>query len=256
MGRRDRALSVVSRLGALLLLAGVLVPAIAGAASVTGRVVFRGEVPALPAIPVAQDHAACGEAVPTEALAVAPGSRGVKGAVVFLEGLARPADAPPPAEVTLENRRCRFVPHVLAVSVGTELAIVNADPVLHNLRAWGEGRRAVFNVVQPTQGQVTRRTIKRPGVATLTCDTHTHMLGYLLAFEHPYFAVTGEDGSFRIDDVPPGTYRLSMWHEGWTVLKRDEHGRPTYDAPHLAVREVTVPPPGAARVLFELAARP
>jgi plastocyanin len=209
MGRGGRALSpgaVMATLAAVL-----LAPVPAGAGALAGRITFRGDVPSLPAIEVSKDHEACGERMPSEALVVSPRTRGVKYAVVSLEGVPAP-EAGQPGEATLENTRCRFAPHVLAVRVGAELAIVNGDPVLHNLRAWLDGQRAVFNVVQPTQGQVTHRTIKRAGVMRLTCDAHAHMSGYLVAFEHPYFAVTDEDGAFNIPNVPAGTYRLNVWH--------------------------------------------
>jgi plastocyanin len=228
---------------------GAAVPAAPG--TVSGRVTFRGDVPALPALEVAKDRDTCGERVPSEALLVSPRTRGVRYAVVSLEGAPAP-DATTPGEATLENTRCRFAPHVLAVRVGTELAIVNSDPVLHNLRGWIDGQRAVFNVVQPTQGQVTQRTIKRAGVIRLTCDAHSHMGGYLLAFEHPYFAVTDDDGTFSIGNVPPGSYRLNVWHEGWNVVQRDAQGHLIYDAPRVLSRDVTVTGAGRAVVNVEL----
>jgi plastocyanin len=228
--------------------------AVAGA--VTGRVVFRGELPVFPPISVAKDQLVCGDTIPSDALIVSKATRGVQQAVVFLEGVAPVEGTLLPGEVVLENRNCRFVPRVLAVRVGTDLAVVNADPVLHNLRAWLPERRHVFNVVQPTQGQVTRRTIKRPGVMTLTCDTHVHMLGYLLAFEHPYFAVTDAEGAFRLFDVPAGTYRISAWHQGWTVVRRDPDGRVVYEPPHVLSLEIVVPESGNVRVDFDLASRP
>ncbi len=238
----------------LVLLGVVVLPASAVGGSVGGRVVFRGEPPGLAPVEVVKDRDACGDSVPSEALVVSARSGGVKWAVVFVEGISRPPEGEPRA-ATLENRRCRFVPHVGAVQVGGELTIVNADPVLHNLRAWldAEPRRQAFNVVQPTQGQVTRRTIKRRGVITLTCDTHLHMGGYLLAFDHPYFAVTDDEGDFRIDDLPAGTWRVSAWHEGWAVLRRTPEGRLVWGPAHLRSREVTVPERGVVRVDFELA---
>jgi plastocyanin len=240
----------------LFLLAIVVLPASAAGGTITGRVVFRGEPPILAPIDVVKDREVCGTAVPSPALVVAPGTRGVRYAVVFLEGATAPA-APDPPDLTLENRQCRFVPHVLATRIGTELAIVNGDPVLHNLRAWpeGESRRPVFNVVQPTQGQVSRRTIKREGVMALTCDTHVHMSGWLLAFDHPYFAVTNEDGEFTIPRVPAGRYRITVWHEGWNVLRRTPEGRLVYDPPHVASEDVTLTETGSARIVFELPAR-
>lgn len=238
----------------LLLLLGPIGPAAAG--TITGRVVFRGELPVLSPISVTKDREVCGESMPLEALMVSPASRGVQHTVVFLEGVARVEGGSLLDEAVLENRACRFVPRVLAVRVGMELAVVNLDPVLHNLRAWLPGRRHVFNVVQPTQGQVTRRTIKRPGVMTLTCDTHVHMLGYLLSFDHPHFAVTDSDGTFTIVGVPPGTYRINAWHEGWIVVRQDADGRVVYEPPHLLSQEVVVPEAGEVRVIFELAPRP
>jgi len=237
----------------LLLLGSTEVTA---AGTITGRVVFRGELPVLPPIAVTKDREVCGGGMPSEALVVSPASRGIRHAVVFLEGATPVEGGPPSDEAVLENRACRFVPRVLAVRVGTELAVVNADPVLHNLRAWLPERRHVFNVVQPTQDQVTRRTIKRPGVMTLTCDTHVHMLGYLLSFEHPHFAVTDSDGTFTIVGVPPGTYRINAWHEGWSVVRQDADGRVVYEPPHLLSQEVVVPEAGEVRVIFELAPRP
>ncbi|MGH7318957.1 MAG: hypothetical protein ACRELA_04925, partial [Candidatus Rokuibacteriota bacterium] len=150
----------------LALMVLVALPSTAAAAgSVVGAVVFRGDVPAPASLEVSKDHETCGTEVPADALVVEPGTRGVASAVVWIEGLTGAPATPP--EARLENRRCRFVPRVLALQVGTELSIVNADPVLHNLRAWLD-RRAVLNVVQPTQGQVTQRTIKRAGPMALT----------------------------------------------------------------------------------------
>lgn len=230
-----------------------LAPGGAGAGSVLGEVVFRGDPPAPATVEVLKDHEACGTTVPADALVVDPATRGVPHTVVSVEGLASP-----PAvgrEARLENRRCRFVPRVLAVQVGTELLVANADPVLHNLRAWLD-RRAVLNVVQPTQGQVTERTIKRTGAMTLTCDTHPHMAGAIVTFEHPFFAVTDGAGRFRIDGVPPGTYTVRAWHEGWRIVQRDAQGRLTYEPAYVLAREVRVPGEGQVRVRFELEARP
>jgi plastocyanin len=246
------------RLAAFTLLAFLTaVPLSAAAGTVTGRVVFREEVPTVPPIRVTKDQDACGQEVPQDVLLVSPTTRGVQYAVVALEGVPLPeGGAPAASQVTLENRNCRFAPHVLAAQVGSELAVVNADPVLHNLRAWSAERRALLNVVQPTQGQVTRRPLRRAGAFTLTCDAHAHMHGYLHVFEHPYFAVTDPTGTFRIRGVPPGTYRLTAWHEGWVVVKRELEGRPIYEPPHVVTQDVVVPATGEIRLRIELPSRP
>jgi plastocyanin len=221
------------------------------AGTVTGRVVFRGEPPPLPSLRVTVDRDVCGDAIPSEALVVSPRG-GVKWAVAYLEGVKAEAPAGELAEVKLTNRRCRFVPHVLAARVGAELAVVNDDPVLHNLRARIPGPREVMNVVQPTQGQVSRRTIKRDGVMYLHCDAHTVMQGWMLAFDHPYFAVTDDEGRFTINAVPPGTYRLAVWHEGWASTRTDERGLPIYADPTVLTQQVVVPAQGSATTTFEL----
>ena len=249
--RRPRARGPCGLAGLLL-----LVPCLASAGSVSGQVVFRGEVPVPAPIAALKDRGVCGERVPAEGLVVARGTLGVQQAVVFLEGVGA-VQGPPPGEAKLENRGCRFVPHVLAVRVGTELLITNADPVLHNLHAWlMPEHRSIMNVVQPTQGQETRRTVRRPGVMAITCDSHVHMLAHLLAFEHPYFALTDGTGAFRISGIPPGTYRLTAWHEGWRVVRTEPEGRPVYEAPYLLSQDVVIPESGEARLTLELAPRP
>jgi hypothetical protein len=90
----------------------------------------------------------------------------------------------------------------------------------------------------------------------LTCDLHSHMLAYLLAFDHPDFAVTDSNGAFRISGVPPGTHRLSAWHELLSVVRRDPDGQEVHEAPRLVSREVVVPEAGEVRVVFELVGRP
>ncbi len=223
--------------------------------TIEGEVRFSGPPPALEPIPVEPRHQShCGRQVPNEALVVSPRNGGLRFAVVYLESIEK-GKAPGRREPALiENRHCLFVPHVGAAMVGDPLLIRNSDPVLHNIRGrMLEDRRQHFNVVQPTQGQETEREIRRAGVTVVTCDTHPHMLGYLLVFEHPYFAVTDQEGRFRLDAVPPGRYRLVAWHEGWTLARLDR-GRPVFDEPRTLVQEVTVAPGGTARVVFEFSA--
>jgi plastocyanin len=229
---------------------------VADGGAIEGAVTFAGPIPAIEPIPVdPKHHEFCGAEVPAEALVVDPAGRGVRYAVVYLEGIDRGkprAEGPP---LVLDNRKCLFAPHVLSATVGDTLRVRNADPTLHNIRARVLGEtRSLMNVVQPTQGQETDREIRKPAVMALSCDAHPHMHGWLLAFEHPYHAVTDARGRFRLADVPPGRYRVVAWHEGWNRL-RLERGHPVYDEPHRLAQEVEVPPSGTAKVAFEIKPR-
>jgi plastocyanin len=229
---------------------------VADGGAIEGTVTFGGPVPSLPPVPVdPQHHEFCGAEVPAEALVVDPAGGGVRYAVVYLEGIDRGKPRPEGPPLVLDNRKCLFAPHVLSATLGDTLRVRNADPVLHNIRARLLGEtRTLLNIVQPTQGQETDRDIRRTGVTALSCDAHPHMHGWLLAFEHPYHAVTDARGRFRLADVPPGRYRVVAWHEGWNRL-RLERGHPVYDEPHRLAQEVEVPPSGTAKVVFEIKPR-
>jgi len=215
----------------------------------TGRVRFAGEPPKAEPIPVRKNMEVCGEHAPAQALLVGP-DRGVRNTVVYLPGVER---GKKPAEFELDNARCLFVPHVSAVMLGAKVRIRNSDPVLHNTHGLLD-RLTVFNIALPNRGQVVPITqrIKKAGVIDVQCDAHTHMRAWIVVRDNPYFAVTDDGGQFRIDQVPPGRYRVAAWHEGWMMTGRDKDGRPAYDAPRLLTQEVTVPAKGEVTVDFEL----
>jgi len=162
---------------------------------------------------VVKDIDKCGERIPDETLLVnAEGE--VQNAVVSIENISEGVPIDRTLRPRLYNSGCRFQPHVLAVAVGQKVEIVNGDPLLHSTHAKMDGKVTVFNVALPVQNQKIPKAILEPGLMELTCDAgHIWMTGYLLAFEHPYFAVTDEEGSFGIAKIPPGTYRIRAWHE-------------------------------------------
>jgi len=99
------------------------------------------------------------------------------------------------------------------VMVGQKLEIDNSDPVLHNIKAVPTHNRG-FNVSQPGAGMKTTRTFSTEEVMVpLQCNVHSWMHAYVGVLSHPYFAVSGEDGTFTIDGLPPGTYTVEAWHE-------------------------------------------
>lgn len=246
------------RLAGLLIAGAVLVgPAwgyeeasVPDGGSLTGSVKFAGVPPGVPAIPVKKNRDVCGERTQSEALVVGP-NKGVENAVIVVEGVTK--GKPAERELTLDNAKCLFVPHVSAVMVRAPAKVKNSDPILHNTHGFLE-RITVFNLALPTQNQVidiTKR-LKKPGVVRVMCDAHTHMFAWIVVHDSPYFAVTGEDGNFKIDGIPPGKYKVSMWHEGFMSRGFDSDGRPLYDEPRIATKEVSIPAKGVATVEFEL----
>ena len=97
--------------------------------------------------------------------------------------------------------------------VGQPLVILNSDPTLHNIHAMPKGNTE-FNTGQPIQGMKTMHTFDKPEVMVpFKCDVHGWMNAYVGVLDHPYFAVTGPDGSFTLKGLPPGTYTIEAWHE-------------------------------------------
>jgi plastocyanin len=226
-----------------------VVPVPAGG-TLTGVVRFAGSPPKLDPLPVNKNRDVCGTQKPSEALVVGP-DRGVRGSVILIEGVARGKKAS--GDVVLDNHRCVFVAHVSAVMPGERVRVRNSDPILHNTHGF-LGKPTVFNLALPTKDQIidiTKR-LTRPGVVRVLCDAHPHMFAWIIVHDSPYLAVTDERGAFRIDEVPPGTYKVTLWHEGFRPKGVDKDGRPVYDEPRTVSREVTIASKATATVEFEL----
>src|SRR5262249_27739641 len=118
---------------------------------------------------------------------------------------------PPDAHVILEQTDCLIAPRVQGAMLGQELEIRNRDPVVHNVHAY-LGSQTWFNKVQPKDGEPILKVLDTPGILKLVCDIHPWERSFLVVSDHPYFAVTDEDGAFAIADVPAGQYTLEAWH--------------------------------------------
>ncbi|MBM3279571.1 MAG: carboxypeptidase regulatory-like domain-containing protein [Candidatus Handelsmanbacteria bacterium] len=131
-------------------------------------------------------------------------------------GLPQGQQLRPPAEPALiDQHGCMFAPRVVGVMVGQGLKVLNSDGVLHNVHLMGKANREV-NKAMPafTKKMVLPgTTFAKPETIPLKCDAHPWMAGYVIVTAHPYFAVTGADGSFEIKDLPPGKYTVEVWHE-------------------------------------------
>lgn len=185
--------------------------AVENGGSISGTVRVSGEIPKLPPQPVYKHSDTCGGAVRDERLVT--GENGVlANAVVFLDGVDRGKPIRRDEPVVLNNLKCAFVPHVVDATVGQTLSMHNDDPFLHDAHAY-LGRRTLFNVAL-LKGKTVDQPLNDPGLIHINCNVrHTWMHAYVFVGENPYHAVTAPAGAFTITDIPPGTYRVTTWHE-------------------------------------------
>ncbi len=180
--------------------------------TIQGAVTFSGTAPAPVKLVPTKDKDYCGKhELVSEQLVVGAGGA-LSNVVVFL-GKIKKGRAAAPSKPKLDNKGCRYEPHVQAFAINSELTVSNQDPVLHNTHIKLPDSD-VFNYGLPVKGQTVSQKIRRPGLMKVGCDAgHTWMSAYIAVFDHPYFAVTGADGRFSLADVPPGTYKVVFWHE-------------------------------------------
>lgn len=248
---------MVTLLAALAMVAALAGPAgayevvsVPDGGGVAGVVKFAGTPPRLEPLTVGRDREVCGDQKEPEALVLGP-EQGVRGGVVMVQGVTR--GKKPTGEAVLDSRRCVFVSHVSAVMTGDRARVKSSDATLHHVRGF-RGPASVFNLALPSREQVidiTRR-LTQPGVIRVVCDAHPHMSAWLIVHDSPYYAVTDERGGYRIDGVPPGRYRISLWHEGYRAHGHDKDGRTRYDQPRTRMKDVTIVAGATATVDFEL----
>jgi plastocyanin len=132
--------------------------------------------------------------------------------VVYLETAPRAAfDTREEPRARLDQRDEAFVPHVLAIVAGTTVDFPNNDVTYHNVFSLSKAN--TFDLGRYAVGKSRSVRFDRPGIVRVFCDIHSHMSAFILVFSHRYFAVTDEEGRFRLEDVPPGTYTVVAWNE-------------------------------------------
>jgi plastocyanin len=132
--------------------------------------------------------------------------------VVYLEaGPLRAFEELRPGRVKMDQRGQQFVPRVLAITVGTTVDFPNSDTTFHNAFSLAPARPFDLGRYRPGRSRSVR--FDRPGIVPVSCDIHSHMSAYILVFNHPFFAVTDDDGRYTITGVPGGTYTLTVWSE-------------------------------------------
>ncbi len=191
-------------------------PAVLPAGTISGQVTFSGEKPVLK--PISMDAVpACAKQHPMviESDEVVINSNGtLRNVFVHLKTGVPVKDWPmPAASVVLDQKGCLFSPRVVALRAGQTLEIGNADTMMHNVHPLTR-RNEEWNVAQPPQGDRMRKQFAQPEVMIpFVCNMHPWMKAFVSVVEHPFFAVTGPDGSFTFPGVPPGEYEIEAVHE-------------------------------------------
>ena len=183
--------------------AGIPAPSLAAAAgALRGRVELRQGVP---------DH----EPRPNVAelgMHVGHGATDRRRSVVYLDPGPRAAfDVRDEPHARMDQRNETFIPHVLAIIAGSTVDFPNNDRTYHNV--FSLSKTGTFDLGRYAAGRSKSVRFDKPGIVRVFCEIHSHMSAYILVFSHPYFAVTDEQGRYRIDNVPPGTYTVVAWNE-------------------------------------------
>lgn len=190
-------------------------PVVTGNATITGKVLYRGEPPAGNPIKMAADpfcESAHGGKVAAEELLVnADGS--LRNVFVYVKEGLTDVYPPPATPVVLDQVGCMYRPRVQGLQVGQVLVIRNSDDTLHNVHALADQNKA-FNIGQPVRGMEAKKVFPKAEVMLrFKCDVHPWMSAYLGIVPHPFHATTQDTGNFQFEKLPPGRYVLEAWHE-------------------------------------------
>lgn len=190
---------------------------------ITGKVTFQGKLPkdAVAHFPVSGKWPGCGTGI-REVVRIDVRDGALRGVFVLLDGITKGKQWQADPKPLLDQKNCVFLPELQIVRAGSSMIVRNSDPeVLHNVNIresidTSSGRtvqRMLFNLAQPFPGDIRKKvTPKSSPFLTVGCELHNFMIAHILAPEHPYAVVVEPDGTFLLDDVPPGEYSLVAWH--------------------------------------------
>lgn len=198
----------------LFLTLSVSVSAFAG--EITGKVAFTGTAPEMSVLDMNADPYCAGahaEPVKSEEVVVNPNGT-LKNVFVYVKiGLEGKTFEVPATPAVIDQKGCHYEPHVFGMQVGQPLQIINSDSTLHNVHGMPK-ETAEFNLGMPIQGMKLDRKFDKPEVMVkFKCDVHPWMNAYIGVLTHPHYAVSGEDGTYKISNLPAGKYTLEAWHE-------------------------------------------
>ena len=178
--------------------------------SISGTVKFKGTAPAPKKLDVGKDKEVCAK-TPKVDQSLIVNNGNLANAVVTITDIQKGKKVEL-KKVTLDQNGCEYKPHVLAFPAGSTVEILNPDGILHNVHSYSKVNSA-FNQAQPKFKKSLDVKIEKPEAIEIKCDVHGWMHGWLVSTETPYFAVTDNSGSFKLADVPAGSYTVEVWHE-------------------------------------------
>jgi hypothetical protein len=229
--------------------------------TITGTVKWSGALPKTAAVAINKDTDVCDPQAQKkrdlERLVVGTNG-GVANTVVFLKDISKGKAMDLPEEHQFLNQKtCRYEPHVLLVPADGTLRMKSSDPILHTVHMSGASD---YNLPFPFANQTVSRTMNRSGLVDLRCNAgHVWMNAEMLVVTHPYYAVTDTDGNFKLTNVPAGEYEIEAWHEGWKVvgegavydvMSQMRVQRPVFSDPMEWTKKVTVSSSGTSSVNF------
>jgi len=195
----------------VLVAAGCLFTSASWGETIKGTVRYVGAPVEKKKISVTIDQYVCGKEKEPEDL-VLSSNNGIRNAVVSLQNISlggkREGNYP---AAKMDQKQCSFIPHVVIVPVGGTVEFLNSDRLLHNVRSIAK-ENPPFNRAQPHARSISF-TFKRPELLRVDCDLHSWMRGWVVVAEHPFYALTNEQGEFALENVPQGKYTLQVWHE-------------------------------------------
>ncbi|MEE9270966.1 MAG: carboxypeptidase regulatory-like domain-containing protein [Candidatus Krumholzibacteria bacterium] len=188
---------------------------VATAATVTGRVLFSGTPPKMQLVDRSSEGTCHDEASPLYTENVLVNDNGtLRNVFVYVKDGLGDMTFPPPSEpVVLDQVGCSYKPHIFGIQAKQPLKIKNSDGgVLHNIHTISK-RGNGFNFGMPKVMETTKKFKRPETMVRIKCDVHGWMGAYVGVVSHPYYSVTGEDGTFELSPLPPGEYVIETWHE-------------------------------------------
>lgn len=192
--------------GGVALIGGARTATAQGGGTIEVEVKYNG-APVVEKLKVNKDTEKCGTEATIEKVAVG-GNKGLANAVASVAGAK---GAPTAKKAVIDQKGCKFVPHVVAMTPG-EIEIKNSDDILHNLHTYSTANPAI-NKAQPKFKKTMTEKFEKPEIVKVTCDVHSWMLGWIAVMPHPYFGITDGNGATKIENVPAGKHTVEVWHE-------------------------------------------